>query len=417
MTIRKRILPTAAAVLAAALLGSAATPAFAAPAGPVTAQRAHLTLPDPTGRYPLGTVSLHLVDGSRADPWVSTVPHRELMVSVVYPAVHTQRYPLAPQFTPGEAAAFDAYTGLRNYSVPVGTVDWAATRTHAHQGAPADTRRGPFPVLLYSPGGGDPRNWDTTLVEDLASRGYVVVTIDHTYESPGVQFPDGSVRTGVLTDEVIGQAVQNGTLKELLQKVLDTRVADTRFVLDQLRTPGTLPSGLAQAADTGTIGMFGHSAGGFTAAEAMHDDDRIKAGVNMDGPLGNNQLESGTDLAPVAADGLDRPLLLIGSQTNTHHTVAAWSAFWDRTQGWTRDLNLPTAKHGALTDAESLLPQIARQTPLPDGFLAEHLGTAEPCATIALERGYLAGFFDQQLKHQDSGLFDRPAPPPANFVE
>jgi alpha-beta hydrolase superfamily lysophospholipase len=38
-------------------------------------------------------------------------------------------------------------------------------------------------VVLYSPGAGDPRTWETALVQDLASRGYVVVTIDHTYDA------------------------------------------------------------------------------------------------------------------------------------------------------------------------------------------------------------------------------------------
>ncbi|MCC9309738.1 hydrolase [Kitasatospora sp. RB6PN24] len=423
MTIRKVLL---AAALSAALVGTvAATPALAAPApgttGPAAAARsgpARLTQPAPTGRYQLGTVSLHLTDTSRADPWVSSPAHRELMISVVYPAVRADRYPLAPQFTPGEAAAFDRYySGALDGALPVGAVDWAGTLTHAHQGAPADTGHGRFPVVLYSPGAGDPRNWDSTLVDDLASHGYVVVTIDHTYEAPGVQFPDGSVRTSALTPQLIQQAEQDGTIQALMQKVMDTRVADTRFVMDQLTTPGTLPPALAQTADTTTIGMFGHSAGGYTAAETMHDDPRLLAGVNMDGPLGNNQLESGTNLAPVAADGLDRPLLLIGTQQFTHHTVAAWDAFWQHTRGWSRDLNLPTARHASLTDAEAYLPQLARQGVLPAATVTNELGTADVERTLCVERTYLADFFDQWLKHRPVTAFDRPALPPESFIQ
>jgi predicted dienelactone hydrolase len=272
-------------------------------------------------------------------------------------------------------------------------------------------------VVLYSPGAADPRGWDSTLVDDLASHGYVVVTIDHTYEAPGVQFPDGSVRTSVLTPELLQQVEQAGTLQALMQKVIDTRVADTRFVMDQLTTPGTLPPQLAAIADTGTIGMFGHSAGGFTAAETMHDDPRMLAGVNMDGPMGNNQLESGTNLAPVAADGLDRPLLLIGTQQNTHHTVAAWDAFWNNTRGWTRDLNMPTAKHASLTDAEVYLPQLARQGVLSRDALTKELGTADTGRTLDVERTYLTDFFDQWLKHRPTTAFDRPALPPESFVQ
>src|SRR5437762_10077804 len=49
-------------------------------------QPARLSLPRPTGRYPVGTVHLHLVDRSRPNPWAASPAHRELMVSVWYPA-------------------------------------------------------------------------------------------------------------------------------------------------------------------------------------------------------------------------------------------------------------------------------------------------------------------------------------------
>ncbi|KJK57333.1 hypothetical protein UK12_17360 [Saccharothrix sp. ST-888] len=410
-------LTAGSAVPAAASPATPAAPAAsAAAATPATAQRAGLTLPPPTGPHRLGTVSLHLVDTSRPDPWVSTVPHRELMVNVVYPAVQTDGHPLVPQLAPGVAAAFDTFTGHRNYGIPVDTVDWGATLTHAHQGAPADTGGGPLPVVLYSPGAGDPASWDTTLVEDLASRGYVVVTIDHTYESPAVRFPDGSVRTTIFTDELIEKTIRDGGIPALAQKTVDTRVADTRFVLDRLATPGTLPPDLAKLADLSRIGMFGHSAGGFTAAETMHDDRRIRAGVNMDGPLGNNQDDGGPNLAPVAVDGLDRPFLLMGSQASDHHTFRSWEAFWDNTPGWHRDLHLRGTKHGSFTDAEQLIPQIARQTGLPTETVQDDIGWAAPGPVLAAQQTYLAGFFDRSLKHRDSGLFDRPATAPGTFI-
>jgi hypothetical protein len=64
----------------------------------------------------------------------------------------------------------------------LGKADWAATRTYAREGAPLDRRGGPRTVVLYSPGVLDPRSLGTTLCDDLASLGYAVVAIDHTYE-------------------------------------------------------------------------------------------------------------------------------------------------------------------------------------------------------------------------------------------
>src|SRR6201996_1721513 len=270
---------------------AAAVPAteLAAPAPASQSQashpaRKHLTLPAPTGPYQVGTTSLHLIDRSRPNPWTSSPPYRELMVSVWYPARDTRRYPRAPQMLPRAAAPFGpaAAPAAQLSQVPTGTVDWAATLTSGHTGAPA-AGGGPFPVVLYSPGTGEDRTWGTTLVQDLASRGYVVVTMDATYDSSEVEFPGGRVVDGLLNQE-LQQAQKNGTLAALATKIVDVRVADTRFVLDDLTalargghpSDAALPAGLAARLDLGRVGMFGVSAGGVTAAQAMAEDPRRK---------------------------------------------------------------------------------------------------------------------------------------------
>ena len=54
-------------------------------------------------------------------------------------------------------------------------------------------RRGGWPVVLFSPGFGVERELYAGLVEDLASHGYVVVSIDHPHDAGVVEFPDGRV--------------------------------------------------------------------------------------------------------------------------------------------------------------------------------------------------------------------------------
>jgi hypothetical protein len=189
------LMAASVAVVGSAAAAAVPATAFAATTSPEQTQasqpaQAHLTLPAPTGPYPVGTVSLHLTDRSRPNPWTAWPAGRELMVSVWYPARDTRRYPRAPQFLPGAAAHFGSADGAaaQLYQVPPGTVDWAATLTSGHIGAPA-ARAGSFPVVLYSPGTGEDRTWGTTLVQDLASRGYVVVTIDPTYDAPRSSSP------------------------------------------------------------------------------------------------------------------------------------------------------------------------------------------------------------------------------------
>ncbi|MEW2401209.1 hydrolase [Streptomyces sp. NPDC046862] len=361
-------------------------------------------MPPLSGPYAVGTVSLRLVDASRSDPWITSQPYRELMIGVRYPARAAGAYPTAPQMLPGEAAGFAALNSLTD--VPSDEIDWSATRTHAREGAPVDRDRGPYPVVCYSPGAGDPRSWGTTLCDDLASRGYVVVTLDHTYDATAVQFPGGRVESTVLPAEYAKAYPDQDRITALLQKTLAVRVADTRFLLDEL--PTALPRDLRGTVDLGRIGMFGQSAGGFTALQAMHDDPRITAGADLDGVLAYVQEDSTPgNLSTVAADGLDRPFLLIGKDGNDLSTVPSWDSLWRHGHGWRRGLTLRGAEHATYTDAEVVIPQIAHRLGLPRKTVVENIGTIAPGRAVAAERAFLAAFFDRWLRgRDDEGLLD-----------
>jgi dienelactone hydrolase len=390
LTRRAAVLSAVAAATLSAVntrTASAATPRKAVPV--------RLKLPAPSGPHPVGTVSLRLVDTSRADPWVTTQPYRELMIGIRYPARAVGGYPRAPQMLPGEAAGFAAVNNLSH--VPGDKVDWAATRTHAYEGAPADRNRGPYPVVCYSPGVGDPRSLGTTLCDDLASRGYVVVTLDHTYDASAVQFPGGRVERTVLPAEFDKAYPDPGRIRALLKKTMAVRVADTRFLLDTL--PGALPPELRGLPDWDRLGMFGHSAGGFTALQAMHDDRRIAAAADFDGVLAYVQEDSDSGyLSAVAADGLDRPFLLVGKDGNDLSTVPSWNALWRHSRGRGEGLTLRGAEHATYTDAEAMIPQIARHLGLPRKTVVENIGTIAPGRAITAERACLAAFFDRRLR-------------------
>jgi dienelactone hydrolase len=432
---RKSAALLTASLAAAGTLAAAALPVGAAWAGPATAtaaqhQPARLSLPRPAGRYPVGTVQLHLADRSRANPWAASPAPRELMVSVWYPARDVARYPLAPQFLPGAAAHFGSAAGpaAALYRIPPGTVNWAATLTSGHQAAPAARSGGPFPVVLYSPGAGEPRTWGTTLVQDLASRGYVVITIDHTYETSEVEFPGGRVVTSVLQAE-LARAQQNGTVGALLRKVVNVRVADARFVAGEVTELAAghdpdaghrpLPPGLAAAVDPHRIGMFGVSAGGFTAAQAMYEDPRIKAGIDLDGATDTPLVAGSQHLAPVFDHGLRQPFLFMGDPATTHKTVASWRNFWNRTPGWHLDLTLRGASgENSYKDAEPLIGELARQGRLPAKVVRADIGTVDPARAVTAEEAYIAAFFGRFLRGQPSPLLDAPSPryPEIRFV-
>ncbi len=196
-----------------------------------------LTLSGPTGCFDIGTIALHLVDHSRQDPFLPDPKARELMISIWYPAFEAGRFPLAPWIPPEAVALLGA--GLippplvqvtepggnvvtqpgPPLAIPVDNVDFPVA--HARLGAPAARSVTGNPVLLYSPGDETDREFGTAQAEDLASHGYVVVTIDHTYEAPEVVFPSGRVEVQVNPQPPI-------------TTVLTTRIADARFVLSSL---------------------------------------------------------------------------------------------------------------------------------------------------------------------------------------
>ncbi|WP_165956700.1 alpha/beta hydrolase family protein [Kribbella antibiotica] len=367
-------------VLAAAAAGLTATAVPAAAAAPAPTR---LVLPRPTGPYPIGTTELRLVDESRADPW-EPGHRRELMVSVWYPARPGAAGPHAryapPHMAPQLADELGSYFGI-----PPGRIDYAGTTTHARLGVPSYGRH---PVIVYSPGFGTSRLVSTNQVEDLASHGHVVVTIDHTGEAP-VEFPGGRVTPVLLPDND-------------LHKPVAIRVADLKFVLDSL---GRLA--LHRAMDLRRIGLLGYSLGGFAAAETMLTDHRIAAGVNLDGTMQYGYPEG--ELSEVAKRGLDRPFLLFGAAGHSHLPGGSapdpsWTSFWANQRGWKLNLSLPAGTHGAFADYQFSAPAVAQANNIPPEAVTALLGTVNPIRSIKAQRAYVLAYFTQFLDNRPQPL-------------
>jgi predicted dienelactone hydrolase len=370
--------PANAFSVTAATTGSGATIAEAATRLAVSSAPAtRLTLPAPTGRYSIGTRALRLVDSSRRDPLVKARPYRELMVSLWYPAGPSNR-PLAPHMSQMAAADWDRHSAPA-MGIKQGSMDWAATTTHAREGAPVDRKAGSLPVVLFAPGDGGPRTLGTVLVEELASRGYLVVTVDHTYEADQVEFPGGRVERAV----PLPSKLTPNVIAKLLRKHAKIRLADMRFVLDRLDKI----AGLRGVMDLSKIGILGQSIGGSVAAQLAHDDPRIDAGVNLDGSY----------VGPIARTGMGRPFLQFAAQAHTRAGDRTWKSFWNASSGWKRELRLAGAAHGSFTDLQVILPQVK-----------DLVGTIDPARSVAAQRAYITAFFDLHLKGQATHLFDMP---------
>ncbi|MFF8604371.1 alpha/beta hydrolase family protein [Streptomyces sp. NPDC015346] len=375
-----------AAALAATALALTPIEAHAAHAAGLT-----LRLPAPTGPYEVGATVLHLVDPARNDPWAPAIGVREVMVTVLHPARTVRGFPRAPQLTEGAAGLFTFLApAMRPGWLPAAGVDWAATLTHTHVGAPV--LPGPWPVLLYSPGGGDARTMGTCLAEELASHGWVVVTVDHPGDASEVDFP--TERPG--RDKVRPTVFTGEPGPEQFRTMIDTRLADIRFVLDRLES---LPGELGRAMDLERTGIYGHSAGGTTAAQALHDDRRIAAAVNLEGHL--DQVDG--ELFPVARYGVDRPLLLLGTDGFRGARLdRSWSAMLAHPGGRTRRRQLDDASHWVFTDYAALVPQLHAAGLMTTEARTEMVGTIAPEASVRAVRRQVRTFFTRNVRSAGS---------------
>ncbi|MDP9865670.1 MULTISPECIES: alpha/beta hydrolase family protein [Streptosporangium] len=366
---------------AAAAAGAPAAPAFPSPSpsGAPTAPKSALALPRPTGPHRVGMTTLHLVDGSRPDPWVPEEKSRQLMVSLWYPA-RTSHGRRAPYMTAEESAL--TLKGQKITGVPGDAL--SKIRTNALVDVPPIGRRHAVPLVVLSPGFTMSRSSLTALAEDLASRGYIVAGIDHTHEAYGTTFPDGHTTTCVACDE------QAEDLWKFGDKATRSRTADVSFVLDRLTGPSPAWKG-GGLIDRSRIAMAGHSIGGNSSAWTMLNDSRVRAGINMDG----------TFFVPIPGEGLSRPFLMLGAG-EVHEPGGkdfTWGRDWKGMTGWKRWLTLDGGDHGSFTDYPLLLEQSGIDLGLP----------VSGARSVEVTREYVGAFFDLHLRKRSQPLLERPS--------
>lgn len=361
------------------------------------ARAATSAVPAPTGAYRVGVHVARFVDAGRADPW--RAGSRELPVTITYPATDVRGHRRAPYITTDGAAV--ARTGGLDVSRFVGTT------TNGYLDAPAAA--GKFPVVVFSPGFMVPRLLYTALTEDLASRGYVVVAVDHTGDSVATVRPDG---------RVVPMSISNSYSESTQRTAVATRVADVRFLIDTMRRATStvmdadgrrLPNRLAESVDPTKLGVFGHSMGGAVAAEVSRIDPRVDAAVNVDGAL-----RVGTPAAPIVRAPSSRPVLHLVSSLHADSADAQrlwWQPYLEnarRSGGWTRVYRVADTGHATFTDLAGFVPQSVPDIPflaIPGGL---SLGSAPRRVAIGTQRAVIADTFERFLKGRAVPRLDDP---------
>jgi len=154
-----------------------------------------VTLPAPAGPFAVGRLEYDWVDQGRAETFgPGAGGKRELDVWVWYPAEAGAAQAAAP-YLPG--AWLTARSGTQQPALLADflTQDPGVVHSHAIAGAPLAAEQSAYPVLVLQPGLGPILPDYTTLAEDLASRGYVVVGSTPTYSAAAAAFASsGNIR-------------------------------------------------------------------------------------------------------------------------------------------------------------------------------------------------------------------------------
>ncbi|TVY30863.1 putative 1-alkyl-2-acetylglycerophosphocholine esterase [Lachnellula hyalina] len=232
----------------------------------------------------------------------------------------------------------------------------------------------------------------TATLTNLASQGYIVVGVDHPFDTGFIEYPDN--RTAIAVNSTTGTP-------EGAARTVDVHVADLRAVLDALATNATFAKqipGVHGTLDVSSVGVFGHSLGGATGASAMAADERFACGINLDG----------TFWGSVVGTGVDRPFFLMSSAVHNQSNDDSWKWFVGNSTGMKLEVAVEGSLHGAYTDFAVLYDEIiAAGYDVPGA--AELLGTIRGARMLEIVGEFAGAWFDRCLQGKREVVLEGPS--------
>ncbi|GKU76612.1 alpha/beta hydrolase [Paenibacillus sp. L3-i20] len=271
---------------------------------------------------------------------------------------------------------------------------------------------GTYPLLIFSHGAYGIKDSNTSTYTELASNGYVVVSIDHPYHSFYTVSDDGT--TTLVNKEYMREISNLNTegiytpeeVYGLIQKWMKLRTDDINFVIDTILHKSENDNNpIYQLIDTSKIGVFGHSMGGAASVWVGKERDDISAVVNIDAPL-FSELIYNTEIDNFAASSevYTTPLLNIYSddvwvQLETIPVYAANKTIESKsTEAYT--VHFKGAKHLSLTDLPLFAPVFAN---ILQGGRKAHI---DKYYCIETQNELILKFFNYKLKGTGSFEFE-----------
>lgn len=252
-------------------------------------------IPIPSGNYQIGTKTYDLIDNSRKEIYSENENDvRKIKYQVWYPTNETEGYKKSKWVSDGTLVTREL---AKSMFVPFFMLDHTAEiYSNSYINAPISNDLDHYPVVLISHGWKGFRELHTDFAEELASNGFIAISIDHTYGSQAVKFKDGSVAT--INKDALPSFVKPATFNKASAKLTTTYGKDIVAVLDELETLNNSEDFMSKL-NLDEIGLLGHSTGGGAGVYTSQQDGRVKALMGLDAwvnPLKSNGLNQGLNM-------------------------------------------------------------------------------------------------------------------------
>lgn len=360
-------------------------------------------LPKPTGEFVVGRRMYSWSDDKIDVRSPAPGSKREVFAWVWYPAVSAQPGQLPADYLPPLwRQAVQARRGFLLTSLL--TRDLARVRPHSFEDLPVSPRRHRYPVILMRAGLAALTTDYTSLAEDLARHGLVVIGFDAPYRTMVVVRRNGEVVTRTAQNDA--DRFSGAKQEAVATQLVEAWSADMSFALDQLELLNASTSDpLAGRLNLDRVGAVGHSLGGAMVLMFCHDDPRCKAGVDIDGaPLGR-----------VIGDGVRQPFGFLLSDhsaepvSETGPVEANIKSIFSRLPADRRSYEtIRNAGHFQFSDDGALLKSPGGMTVLRTLGLVGLDGRRQ----VSVTTSYLANFFDRFLNDGAHLVMDTPASRP-----
>ena len=252
-------------------------------------------LPKPNGRHIIGTTQFDWVHTNFENLFdKESNEKRRIMVQFWYPGQINEK--LDPYLYSKDSIVVKAL--IKEYNIsPKLLKKTERIRTNSYYDLAPETNNDQYPLVIFSHGKGGYAKQNTVQFEELVSNGYIVASIEHSYDALITLFSDGSTAPYVSDNpKKVGGKINSD---KITHDKLISRVADVRCLLDKVWL-GKDYHPIFGMIDTAKVGMFGHSFGVATTIISSQEDSRIKAIAGLDGwfePISKDNLDKGLQVS------------------------------------------------------------------------------------------------------------------------